>query len=200
MNFRSITVGVALAIFGLGAAVGIGLAANSISGDSVGLSAEPLSPGDTLAPPAADDTARARARARAERRRAERRRAARRRAARRERQAASPPSTTPAAPPTTTDELEPGDDNSGRGSSDDSSGRGSDDSGSDDSGGGSDDSSGQRLRRLRRRLGRLTARALPAGDAPYVEHNYCGQRQSRGGGAARRTMTTSPLAPKRGAL
>ena len=184
MNFRSITVGVALAIFGLGAAVGIGLAANSISGDSVGLSAEPLSPGDTLAPPAADDTARARARARAERRRAERRRAARRRAARRERQAASPPSTTPAAPPTTTDELEAGDDNSGRGSSDDSSGRGSDDSGSDDSGGGSDDSSGQRLRRLRlrRRLGRLTARTLPAGDAPYVEHNYCRQRQSRGGG------------------
>ena len=35
--------------------------------------------------------------------------------------------------------------------------------------------------------------------APYVEHNYCLQRQSRGGGAARRTMTTSPLAPKRGA-
>ena len=43
MRFRSLTIGLALAIFGLGAAVGIGLAANSISGDSVGLSADPLS-------------------------------------------------------------------------------------------------------------------------------------------------------------
>ena len=200
MNFRSITVGVALAIFGLGAAVGIGLAANSISGDSVGLSAEPLSPGDTLAPPAADDTARARARARAERRRAERRRAARRRAARRERQAASPPSTTPAAPPTTTDELEAGDDNSGRGSSDDSSGRGSDDSGSDDSGGGSDDSSGRGSGGTT--PARTTDRAdTPSGGTRLTLSTTIVVNVSRvAAGAARRPMTTSPLAPKRGAL
>ena len=58
MRLRTATVGVALAIGGLGAAVGIGLAANSISGDSVGLSAAPLSAGDALAPKAAntDDT------------------------------------------------------------------------------------------------------------------------------------------------
>src|SRR5918992_222292 len=50
MNFRTVAVGTALVIFGLGAAVGIGLAANAISGDSVGLSADPLSAGDELAP------------------------------------------------------------------------------------------------------------------------------------------------------
>ena len=201
MNFRSITLGVALAIFGLGAAVGIGLAANSISGDSVGLSAEPLSPGDTLAPPAAERPPH-RARARAERRRAARRRAALRRAARRERQAASPPSTTPVSPPTT-DEPRPATTTPAAGArmirtyrGSDDSGGGSDDSGpgSDDSGGGLDDPSGlrrQRLRRFGRRLGRLTAQALRArgatssgGHAPYVEHNYCRQRQSRGGGSA----------------
>src|ERR687895_562593 len=66
MNVRTVAVGTALAIFGLGAAVGIGLAANSISGDSVGLSEEPLSAGGTLAPrPAtAGDDGRRQARAR----------------------------------------------------------------------------------------------------------------------------------------
>jgi hypothetical protein len=65
MNFRTVAVGTALAIFGLGAAVGIGLAANAISGDSVGLSEEPLSAGESLAPrPAAAEQLR---RARAER-------------------------------------------------------------------------------------------------------------------------------------
>lgn len=41
---------VLLGLAGLAAAVGIGLAANAITGDSVGLSAEPLSAGDELAP------------------------------------------------------------------------------------------------------------------------------------------------------
>src|SRR5262245_65850850 len=50
MTFRRLATGVALAIAGLAAAVGIGLLANSISGDSVGLGAEPLSAGETLAP------------------------------------------------------------------------------------------------------------------------------------------------------
>src|SRR5688500_8931609 len=42
-----------LAVLGVAAAVGIGLAANEISGDSIGLSAEPLRAGDQLAPRAA---------------------------------------------------------------------------------------------------------------------------------------------------
>src|SRR5919108_208702 len=50
MTFRRFATGAALAIAGLAAAVGIGLLANSISGDSVGLGAEPLSAGETLAP------------------------------------------------------------------------------------------------------------------------------------------------------
>ena len=50
MTFRRLATGAALAIAGLAAAVGIGLLANSISGDSVGLGAEPLSAGGTLAP------------------------------------------------------------------------------------------------------------------------------------------------------
>jgi hypothetical protein len=65
MNLRTAAVGTALALFGLGAAVGIGLAANSISGDSVGLSAEPLSAGEPLAPrPATAGDAQRRAQAR----------------------------------------------------------------------------------------------------------------------------------------
>ena len=50
MRLRTAAVGAALAIFGLGAAVGIGLAANTISDDSIGLSTEPLSAGEGLAP------------------------------------------------------------------------------------------------------------------------------------------------------
>ena len=53
MTFRKFATGAALAIAGLVAAVGIGLLANSISGDSVGLGAEPLSAGETLAPASA---------------------------------------------------------------------------------------------------------------------------------------------------
>ena len=40
-------------MLGVAAAAGIGLAANAISGDAIGLSAEPLAAGDDLAPPAA---------------------------------------------------------------------------------------------------------------------------------------------------
>ena len=60
MTFRKFATGAALTIAGLLAAVGIGLLANSISGDNVGLSAKPLSAGETLAPSTAD---RAKARA-----------------------------------------------------------------------------------------------------------------------------------------
>ena len=150
MNFRSITVGVALAIFGLGAAVGIGLAANSISGDSVGLSAEPLSPGDTLAPPAADDTARARGlgpsagvqSAVVPRAVARPAASARRHLPRARPRPRRPPPPTSSRPATTTPAAaartiraaaapdDSGSDDSG-GGSDDSSGRGSDDSGGD---------------------------------------------------------------------
>ena len=41
-----------LAVTGIAVAAGIGLAANEVTGDSVGLSADPLKAGDTLAPPA----------------------------------------------------------------------------------------------------------------------------------------------------
>ena len=87
MRPRTAAIGLALAIFGLGAAVGIGFAANSISGDTVGLSAAPLSAGDGLAPAASRDDSADAARERRAARRAERRRkAARRAAARREAQ------------------------------------------------------------------------------------------------------------------
>src|SRR3954453_15530824 len=49
MTFRKLPTGAALGIAGLVAAVGIGLLANSISGDNVGLGAEPLSAGEGLA-------------------------------------------------------------------------------------------------------------------------------------------------------
>ena len=58
MTFRRFATVAALTIAGLLAAVGIGLLANSISGDNVGLSAEPLSAGETLAP-STDDRAKA---------------------------------------------------------------------------------------------------------------------------------------------
>ena len=124
----------ALALLGLVAAVAIGLVANSVSGDSVGLSAQPLSAGDSLAPQTqpADTTA-------AERRR----RAARRERERRDRTteapAQSPAVPAPASPtvggrPSTSD----GDsDSSGSGSG------GSDDSDSSGSGGGDDSGRGR---------------------------------------------------------
>jgi hypothetical protein len=134
MSLRRFATGAALAIAGLVAAVGIGLLANSISGDNVGLSAEPLSAGETLAPKA-DDRARDRAK-QAARERARQRAAARRRA---KRQAAQQPADrvevpAPGPEPTTTTF----DDHGGlRDGSDDNSGSGSSSSGS--GSGGSDD-------------------------------------------------------------
>ena len=120
MGFRRFATGAALAIAGIVAAVGIGLLANTISGDSVGLGAEPLSAGETLAPPTtATDEARARRH--------------RQRIRQRERGREQPDEVRTTngedldgiAPPTTTFEDD-----------DDNSGSGSDDSGSDDSGQG----------------------------------------------------------------
>jgi hypothetical protein len=136
MRLRTAAVGVALTVGGLAGAVGIGLAANSISGDNVGLSAEPLSAGDALAPSASSNdaaAARERRRVRVERRRAERR-AAKREALQR----VEPTSTAPAPTPSTP--VEPPDDDGGRSGDDrDSSGPGS---GGDDHSGSDDDSSG----------------------------------------------------------
>jgi hypothetical protein len=50
---RRVALAAALAVLGVAAAVGIGLAANAISGDSIGLSADPLRAGERLAPAAA---------------------------------------------------------------------------------------------------------------------------------------------------
>ena len=83
----------ALGVAGLAAAVGIGLAANTISGDSVGLSAQPLRAGEALAPPAARSSDADRAR---ERRRRQRR--ARRAASGGDRPVASPPASAAPAP------------------------------------------------------------------------------------------------------
>jgi hypothetical protein len=134
MTFRRFATGAALAIAGLAAAVGIGLLANSISGDSVGLGAEPLSAGETLAP----------ATVKAENRQRQRQRR------RRNRGGDDRPADTVQVPPSTSDDdgtvttfddhggdRSGSDDNSGSGSS--SSGSGS--SGSGSSGSGSDDSS-----------------------------------------------------------
>jgi hypothetical protein len=134
MTFRRFATGATLAIAGLAAAVGIGLFANSISGDSVGLGAEPLSAGETLAP----------ATVKAENR--ERQRQRRNRNRNRNRSGDETRTTTS---PTLTDDFapaEPGDDNGGdRIRTDDNSGSGSSSSGSGSSSGssgsGSDDSS-----------------------------------------------------------
>src|SRR3954449_3818012 len=56
MTFRRFATLAALAIAGLFAAVGIGPLANSISGDNVGLGAEPLSAGEALAPASAKNS------------------------------------------------------------------------------------------------------------------------------------------------
>ena len=67
MSARNAALGAVLAVLGLAAAVGIGLAANAISDDSVGLSAQPLSAGDTLAPKTTAEKVKPRPRRRAER-------------------------------------------------------------------------------------------------------------------------------------
>jgi hypothetical protein len=147
VSLRTAAVGTALAIFGLGAAVGIGLAANSISGDSVGLSAEPLSAGDSLAAPPAGRRAGDGAQRRAGRR-GDRRPAGERQPAAAEPPAeAAPAPAEPAAPPVEVAPEVP-EDSSGSGSSGSSGssdsgqgrgrGRGRGRSGG-DSGSGSDD-------------------------------------------------------------
>ena len=128
MSFRRFATGAALAIAGLAAAVGIGLLANTISGDSVGLGAEPLSAGETLAPAAtkSDD---------GKQRQRRHRNRNRNRGGDDARTTTSPALTdelAPATPPTATDDH--GGDRSG---SDDGS-----NSGSGSSGSGSSDSSG----------------------------------------------------------
>ena len=50
MTRRGTLVLAILAVLGVGVAFGIGLAANAISGDRIGLSARPLNAGDELAP------------------------------------------------------------------------------------------------------------------------------------------------------
>ncbi len=132
MTFRRLATGAALAIAGLAAAVGIGLLANSISGDSVGLGAEPLSAGGTLAPASVQ-----KAEQRHKHRQRQRQRRRRNRGGDETRTTTSGTLTNQIAP------AEPGDDNGGdRVSTDDNSGSGSSGSGSTPGGSGSGDSSG----------------------------------------------------------
>src|ERR671924_360220 len=123
MTFRRFATGAALAIAGLAAAVGIGLLANTISGDSVGLGAEPLSAGETLAPATVKAENRERQRQRRHRNRN------RNRGGDETRTTPSPTLTVTLAP------AEPGDDNGGdRVGTNDNSGPGSLPSGSGASG------------------------------------------------------------------
>lgn len=130
MKLRGIAAGVALAVLGLAVAVAIGLASNAISGDTVGLSAEPLKAGETLAPTKANDPA-------ADRRRTRRQLARKRLDKQRRDELRGSAEATPATGPASADETGV-DDSAGSHGSDDSSGHGS----SDDRGGGSEDSSG----------------------------------------------------------
>ena len=131
MTFRRLATGAALAIAGLAAAVGIGLLANSISGDSVGLGAEPLSAGGTLAPASVQ-----KAEQRQKHRQRQRQRRRRNRGGDETRTTTSGTLTNQIAP------AEPGDDNGGdRVRTDDNSGSGSSGSGSSGSSGGSGSSS-----------------------------------------------------------
>jgi len=130
MTFRRLATGAALAIAGLAAAVGIGLLANSISGDSVGLGAEPLSAGGTLAPASVQ-----KAEQRQKHRQRQRQRRRRNRGGDETRTTTSGTLTNQIAP------AEPGDDNGGdRVRTDDNSGSGSSGSGSTPGGSGSGDS------------------------------------------------------------
>ena len=61
-----------LAVAGLALAVGVGLAANAVSKDSIGLSAQPVRAGESLAPPAAREPVEHPRRARSRARRAQR--------------------------------------------------------------------------------------------------------------------------------
>ena len=138
MTFRKLATGAALAIAGLAAAVGIGLLANSISGDNVGLGAEPLSAGETLAPASAK--AEDGSQTQKQRRKRNRNRGGDKPADK----VAVPTSGASGGTVTTFDDHGGGvDDNGGSGSSGSgSSGSGSSGSGSTPGGSGSDDSSG----------------------------------------------------------
>src|SRR4051794_38442466 len=143
MTIRKLATGAALAIAGLFAAVGIGLLANSISGDNVGLGAEPLSAGETLAPASAkkaDDRSKTRTRTR----KRNRNRGTDDRPAD---AVAVPPSSGTGGPVTTFDDHGgtsggSGSDDGGPSGSSGSSGSGSSGSGSTPGGSGSGDSSG----------------------------------------------------------
>ena len=116
----------ALALAGLVLAAGLGLAARELSSQEVGLSAEPITVGDDLAPAAA------------ERERTTTTETTERTDTEEERTAAQPAPAAPATPAPTDDkggEREGSDDNSGKGSG----GGGSDDSSGKGSGGGDDD-------------------------------------------------------------
>jgi hypothetical protein len=127
MTFRQASLIGFLALLGLVAAAAMGIAANAVSGDSIGLSAEPLSAGTQLAPKRAED--RPGHHAREDRGRHD------------DRPSTTTATTTPTttAPTTaTTTGIEPGDDSGGSVNS----GSGSTSSGSGSSGSGSSGSSG----------------------------------------------------------
>ncbi|HWC26454.1 MAG TPA: hypothetical protein VG474_07720 [Solirubrobacteraceae bacterium] len=119
---RERTIWIAAGLLGLLVAVGLAVLTNHVARPPVGLSGEPVSAGEQLAPPRTARTATTPARRRG---------------------ATTPARTAPTAPPPPVAPAVPGrddddrDDNSGSGS-DDGSGSGSDDS----SGSGSDDGSG----------------------------------------------------------
>jgi hypothetical protein len=138
MTFRKFATGAALAIAGLVAAVGIGLLANSISGDSVGLGAEPLSAGETLAPASAKK-ADGKSRTRTRNRNRNRNRGGDDKPAD---AVTVPPSSGTRGTATTFDDHGGGDDDGSGSSGSGSSGSGSSGSGSTPGGSGSDDSSG----------------------------------------------------------
>jgi hypothetical protein len=114
MTLRSAAILVTLAVLGLVAAFGIGVAANAISGDSIGLSARPLRAGDELAPAQAREPADDKGGARTTSTSNER-----------PKTTTSRPTTTPT--PTTTTEA--GDDHGGRSRGGSGSSGGGDDSG-----------------------------------------------------------------------
>lgn len=101
MSSKTIATVLTLGVLGVGAALGIGLAANAISGDSIGLSAEPLRAGDTLSPPTSSTAVDSRTTTTGR---------------------TTSTATTTTTPPATS--TEPGDDNSGSGSGDSGQGRG----------------------------------------------------------------------------
>ena len=124
MKARTAAIGAVLAVLGLAAAVGIGLAANAISDDSVGLSAQPLSAGESLAPKATDQKQEGR------------------RPRRKPERGTQTDGTTTAPPATTTSPAGPQDDHGGETDGGEGSDDGSGSSGSSGSGSSDSDSSG----------------------------------------------------------